>query len=706
MWKIKVLAFLAFFGVLLTYTAQATTKTQYYQDVFTKWGILTYTLTDLADVSETNGFFNSLIDHPISVVLVASELTQDLESIGEDIYLICDKIFYGEEFYCDRDLVRGNISTQNIHRESKGLYEVNVYIAKLQNGTSVTIIPEVDMYTPEFRDKLKVYFSGVKKSQISESVSESSQPADPSFASVSGFIYSYKFEYILYILGFLYLIVIFGGLIKIMTMRGGEREVLIKKNFLERLADARWLLLYFIILQFLGYIPILTTISLVDTEAISLTYIIRYFMDTVRIAKFPDFVHSGELVRVGVLFYNALVMSTIALFFLPDVLLMVVRVIKSFNSKEKLVFGVNSNIRLALIILGTVSVPIFIAGFSALPLLFSLVALGYLHLKGYGTISAATDKKSYPIIIVTSVLTVFLSLAFVLKPTKIFSAEVFPKNSGLIVLPYSFNVSPNVKFNSQYVSLNFPLFANKHLIYFPGYKFIQNLPYKAYVSPNAAKTDFVVMTGEFSDVAPEVMKNKELQKLFHTNKVGSYIAFYDFQYKNLERYNLNLTIDCNAPSLAGDVEMTSLVMLEDKVVNETNTILKFPGCGNSRGQVSYSLYFEPRFTDGGVMFVSLTNQIPATFRILDVNLKMGSRNFDKYYLNFNRENIAFMQTGNSDSLTVYGPSSKTFETEVGNDGLNLGAVLNSLIEKSLVNNRVKLWTTEGGNPILKTDYEN
>ena len=672
------------FLILLTQTAAAGHKLDYFRKQIDGWGMDVYTLDlDKRELAREDPTINYLpkADESSYFLITSQELALLDLAVLQDyskVILVCDSVFeLSAEVSCD-------YSSITTSRDLPKLSDNSDYqLLNLTLGTAeIILLPEVNFVIPANVTTSAGYFGALGKAVVAaNSEIDSDQVLSDKVGAVASTPYYFE------LLGYLVLVSL--GIWIAMTFRN---VVSGKFNLQDKLLVAydfthRYILIIKILLFVLFVLVLASNIYFIFSGGLHL------IKDSLSMLIISDSLSS--LVKIP-LFYSILAFIVIAVNILFTILVFLyifAYLPRNYHHalsffEEQLPAARTKPLIYALCVLLLLS-SVFLTGMHLVEVtLFLLASLIYVL-----AISKKLVLSLYEKAFVLAVILLVVIFSLIYKPIKTGNSiqygmdGVFSDTDRVVLLPYMRRIDDNVKFQDYLVDVDFPILVNSFLIYHPDFSIIKNRNITEF---DPSSNFMILANGE--KYFKFLSRNYNILPYLYSAESTKFVSF-SVDATTQDTLYVQLDFDCTEDTAPREIFLKKYNSTFQSV---EYGLLVFPGCTSETPVISYVtsinsefLRDSPVFELGGYDKVKISNikvfkntvevpvkflKAPATFQVIGENTAIPS-----------------------DELYVYSTDTKQ-NADVVMDSVpfNIASVLNDDPIFSTLSNNFVIWSPSQG----------
>jgi len=673
-------SFFLFFIVFGLFSKVYSADSSYYSNIFSKWGFKNDTLeindNTIPDENlSSTKFILSTEKNKDYLLLLSSQISEDffiqnnLNSY-KTVFLICDKNFKVLDNTC---LVNGYLSDTNVTKFATDNFQILNNIIGL--NISLIAIPQNYFITPASRQQLEEYISALGESYKKDFIiSRHKIELSPFLIETAGYTVSIL----------LFLVVFYGILINLKSVNDLKKY---KEKFILyylTLKRYRVLLLLLFVILFCIYIFGLAILSIKKVQGISITFILNYVIDVIRL-KDLDVVRSQYI-----LIYSFGMLLTLVLYFVFDIFELFRISVHKIQVKS-----LNINIykwgsvflALVLILLSLIKVYSWV-NILILLCLFYIIDSGYKNKIIYHSLFSYKEKLVLIIALFILIIGATNSVKFFPASLEKVYRDLIGVNHKIVMLPYYKDADPNEFFQDYSINVNFPVFIDDYLIYDKKFKNIYNKNIKEF----KANTNYIIV-GDFSsdEFIKDLVLNNNLLNEFRVSGVSNLIKVNNDNLDFSQDINISIIIDCSI-----DIKPTTISIAkvndESKKKLEYNDLLYFLGCNNDQSSqtLSYKVPFNTDINKGDIFYIKgIDFKYVKAVLITAENKQL---NIDYYKIPTTNY---FSKITNGNDVYVYGSNTKNIDftnNVLNSNEFSISPNINKLKENGFIGNQFTIWT--------------
>jgi len=673
-------SFFLFFIVFGLFSKVYSADSSYYSNIFSKWGFKNDTLeindNTIPDENlSSTKFILSTEKNKDYLLLLSSQISEDffiqnnLNSY-KTVFLICDKNFKVLDNTC---LVNGYLSDTNVTKFATDNFQILNNIIGL--NISLIAIPQNYFITPASRQQLEEYISALEESYKKDFIiSRHKIELSPFLIETAGYTISIL----------LFLVVFYGILINLKSVNDLKKY---KEKFILyylTLKRYRVLLLLLFVILFCIYIFGLAILSIKKVQGISITFILNYVIDVIRL-KDLDVVRSQYI-----LIYSFGMLLTLVLYFVFDIFELFRISVHKIQVKS-----LNINIykwgsvflALVLILLSLIKVYSWV-NILILLCLFYIIDSGYKNKIIYHSLFSYKEKLVLIIALFILIIGATNSVKFFPASLEKVYRDLIGVNHKIVMLPYYKDADPNEFFQDYSINVNFPVFIDDYLIYDKKFKNIYNKNIKEF----KANTNYIIV-GDFSsdEFIKDLVLNNNLLNEFRVSGVSNLIKVNNDNLDFSQDINISIIIDCSI-----DIKPTTISIAkvndESKKKLEYNDLLYFLGCNNDQSSqtLSYKVPFNTDINKGDIFYIKGIDF--KYVKALSMTAENKQLNIDYYKIPTTNY---FSKITNGNDVYVYGSNTKNIDftnNVLNSNEFSISPNINKLKENGFIGNQFTIWT--------------
>ena len=700
-----ILLSLFIFSSLFSLKSFAKNKKEYYQELFKEdFGFEIY--QDSQDSDSSNRY----------TVILSSELTsEDSPNLGKTVILICDSQFsteYPFKFNCDT----------NFANSEQGINMGGFLRNPTNSEVDLFAIPESLLVSPDKRDELGKYLKAIERSDESYSAENTEDGVGSEQENIISKLKVIKdstmFEFFSISVSMFILSSLAWNTLRCLSSRNRKRKCSsFVKDFLNPLKDTsvyQKIILFVLMIMILVYVPMMLSISIKDGQGINLGYLTSYTSETFRISKLTELADTGSFFRVALFFYGLAFVVLLIAFFIPLFTKVFIRA-KQKISQAKINREVSRYCVPILIILSLISVSFFNASEYFYTLVFFLVVLSFLIFKNYldKEFKYEYSTKEKVIFILASLLIV--SSGLLLKSHKKESSPYYNEEDligvtdDVVLLPYSKQLGEYRLIKEYGFSGSEPLFVDRYLVYSPSNSKIENKNALEFKNEGT----FYIQNGDVLDIVKAVSSNQELLKALTSDSPSNL-----FRVKNVGNFGeldvdrkIEITFSCNRENLRENKIKAYFYFLDTdgEIQEENKTLLYFPGCSEIDRPETFTVEFNPPYTEDEYLYIRLLGVLPTDIK--EINILESDMILEPTYilkgLGYSIISSGGLTTSAIVPVTnyVFGESyNLSFDMVLDDDGeFDISGPINELVKEGVLKDRFLIWSTKKYLPVRLPD---
>ncbi len=284
--------------------------------------------------------------------------------------------------------------------------------------------------------------------------------------------------------------------------------------------------------------------------------------------------------------------------------------------------------------------------------------------------------------------------------------DLFAADTKVIFLPYQKDIdgSHPTFIQKKIIKSETPIFVDNYLIFHPKYDSINHI--ELFDINKISKSGGIILHPQKSEKMYEnLLKNEELRNFYVTNQTTNKIYFKNENADYIDRYSLLLEIECTEdinPQII-NLSYMSKNNEDEKSKLKSTPIANFSGCSQGELNQTLEVSLEDELYENEYMF-----SIDGIDLKFIKNIKVitdGNTPDDIKFIDYNEnEKFKIIEQKSGTSIFVLNidkPKKLDLQSPIQTEekGLNLSENINKLIQKGLLKDSFKVWSTEANTVI-------
>jgi len=722
--------------VFISQQAFSQSKLEYYQKVFREeFEINIYedgvgeTEESLLDAQNLEGvsenyyiLLTSLLQKMGDGLVEASEriYSSDLDlGARKRIILICDAPYesvFPVGFSCDGKAARSTLPDESFMAgeilKNENTQDIDLYV-----------IPESLLMSPDKRSEAGKYLKAIIRADGIPLMPEDAEVEEEGPSLLGTFLNlknSMMFQAFKISFSMFSLAILSYELLKFLSRDDKKITISDLKDFLninKRIPMYQRVVFYIVIWLIFFYFVLVTLISISKGHGVDLGFILSYSIDRLNIRNISGSISSGNYFKIGVFFYETVVLSLLFILFIPYL---------------KKIFGIvftkitYSKIKIEV---GKYSLPILVFFLLAGSLFFEikesskfLILVSLLlffiffkcekcRLKEY---SYSKKERAWFIFIALIIISSGLLIRF--KESKagpIYKSEdLIGVRDDIVLLPYSKQLGERVFIKEYNTSSSEPIFVDNYLVYSPNHSRIENKNAKEFKNEGT----FYIQSGNVEDMVSAIYSNDTLaeelisQSPSNFFKISNLVQDQNLREEDTEPVDIEITFSCKRQNLGFHDLIVDFYYVEgEEIKHKDETLMYFPGCEETSKPKNVKVEFNPPYSESGEVFLRLRDLLASD--IQDIKIFKGSDiKKPTYFLKTRGYGIidsGGLTTSSIVPVTNYIFDSSydlSFDMELNEEGkFDLSKPINELIKEGVLEDSFLIWSNKKYLPVRLDD---